>query len=141
GRWHPHLPGGFQGAEPQNHIPRGSRMGRKTPFMSAIRHHRLTASTGHRIGVAHMPTAECVAISVYLPVGSRHETPCVNEGIAHFIEHMVFKGTGRRNARAISLDAESAGGQLNAFTSEDHTVYEARGPAELFPLLAEILAD
>jgi predicted Zn-dependent peptidase len=109
--------------------------------MTQITHHSLTASTGHRVGVAHMPFAECVSLSIYLPVGSRHETPGVNEGIAHFIEHMVFKGTGKRDARAISLDAEGAGGQLNAFTSEDHTAYEARGPAELFPLLAEILAD
>jgi predicted Zn-dependent peptidase len=109
--------------------------------MSEITHHALTAASGHRVGIAHMPFAECVSLSIYLPVGSRHETPKVNEGIAHFIEHMVFKGTGRRDARAISLDAESAGGQLNAFTSEDHTAYEARGPAELLPLLAEILTD
>lgn len=108
--------------------------------MSQITHQLLHTRHGQRVALAQLPFSECVSLAIYLPVGSRHEARG-QEGIAHFIEHMVFKGTTRRDARQISLDAEGAGGQLNAFTSEDHTAYEARGPAEIFPLLAEILAD
>ena len=54
---------------------------------------------------------------------------------------MVFKGTARRSARELSFDIENAGGQINACTSEDQTVYEGRGEAELLPVLADVLCD
>lgn len=95
---------------------------------------------GPRLAVATLPGAECSAMSIHIPAGSRDEAgfPC---GIAHFLEHMCFKGTERHDARALSLRIESAGGQINACTSEDQTVYEGRGDAELMPLLCETLAD
>jgi predicted Zn-dependent peptidase len=75
-----------------------------------------------------------------VPAGSRDEAE-LPAGLAHFVEHMVFKGTARRSARELSFEIENAGGQINACTSEDQTVYEGRGEAELLPLLAEVLAD
>lgn len=95
---------------------------------------------GPRLAVATVADSECAALSIYIPAGSRDELD-LPAGLAHFVEHMVFKGTERRTARALSFEIENAGGQLNACTSEDQTVYEGRGEADLMPLLAEVLAD
>ena len=95
---------------------------------------------GPRLAVATLPGSECSALSIHIPAGSRDEDgfPC---GIAHFLEHMVFKGTAELDARALSLRIESHGGQINACTSEDQTVYDGRGDADLLPLLCETLTD
>lgn len=95
---------------------------------------------GPRLALATLPRSECAALSIYIPAGSRDEGG-LPAGTAHFVEHMVFKGTARRNARELSLAIESEGGQINACTSEDNTVYEGRGEAALLPLLADVLAD
>jgi predicted Zn-dependent peptidase len=95
---------------------------------------------GPRLAVATVADSECAALSIYIPAGSRDESD-VPAGLAHFVEHMVFKGTASRTARDLSFEIENAGGQLNACTSEDQTVYEGRGEADLMPLLADILCD
>jgi len=97
-------------------------------------------ASGPRLAVATLPRAECSAVSIHIPAGSRDEGgfPC---GIAHFLEHMCFKGTEKLDARALSLRIESAGGQINACTSEDQTVYDGRGDSDLMPLLCETLSD
>jgi predicted Zn-dependent peptidase len=95
---------------------------------------------GPRLAVATLEGSECAALSIYIPAGSRDESG-LPTGLAHFVEHMVFKGTERRSARDLSFEIENAGGQLNACTSEDQTVYEGRGEANLMPLLADVLAD
>ncbi|MDP3852065.1 MAG: pitrilysin family protein [Luteolibacter sp.] len=95
---------------------------------------------GPRLAVATVADSECAALSIHIPAGSRDEDG-LPAGLAHFVEHMVFKGTDRRSARDLSLDIENAGGQINACTSEDQTVYEGRGEAELLPLLADVLSD
>jgi predicted Zn-dependent peptidase len=95
---------------------------------------------GPRLAVATVADSECAALSIYIPAGSRDESD-LPAGLAHFVEHMVFKGTERRTARELSFEIENAGGQLNACTSEDQTVYEGRGEADLMPVLAEVLCD
>ena len=95
---------------------------------------------GPRLAVAFVPDSECAALSIYIPAGSRDESGFPT-GLAHFLEHMVFKGTARRTARDISFEIENAGGQLNACTSEDQTVYEGRGEADLMPVLIDVLSD
>ena len=95
---------------------------------------------GPRLAVATVADSECAALSIHVPAGSRDESG-LPAGLAHFVEHMVFKGTARRSARELSFEIENAGGQLNACTSEDQTVYDGRGEAELLPVLAEVLAD
>ena len=95
---------------------------------------------GPRLAVATLAESECAALSIYIPAGSRDEAG-LPAGLAHFVEHMVFKGTERRTARQLSFEIEDAGGQINACTSEDQTVYEGRGEADLMPLLADVLAD
>lgn len=96
---------------------------------------------GPRLAHAQLPESECAALSIYIPVGSRDETGKIPAGLAHFSEHMAFKGTKTRSAKELTLAIESGGGQANACTSEDHTVYEAQGEAELMPALIEVLAD
>jgi len=96
---------------------------------------------GPRLAHAHLPESECAAVSIYLPVGSRDETGDLPSGLAHFSEHMAFKGTKTRSAKELTLAIESGGGQANACTSEDYTVYEAQGEAELMPVLIDVLAD
>ena len=95
---------------------------------------------GPRLAVATVADSECAALSIYVPAGSRDESN-LPAGLAHFVEHMVFKGTERRSARELSFEIENAGGQLNACTSEDQTVYEGRGEADLMPVLADVLSD
>ncbi|MCX6876718.1 MAG: pitrilysin family protein [Verrucomicrobia bacterium] len=95
---------------------------------------------GPRLAVATLAASECAALSLYVPAGSRDEATRP-AGLAHFVEHMVFKGTARRTSRELSFEVENVGGQLNACTTEDHTVYEGRGEASLLPVLIDVLAD
>ncbi len=108
--------------------------------MSAATYHWRQLSNGPRIAVATLPHSECAALSIYIPAGSRHEAT-TTAGLAHFVEHMVFKGTGKRSAKELSFEIENAGGQINACTSEDQTVYEGRGEASLMPILTDVLCD
>jgi predicted Zn-dependent peptidase len=103
-------------------------------------YHWKTLPNGMRLATASLPHAECAALSIYIPAGSRHD-PSGLAGLAHFMEHMAFKGTAKRSARQLSLDLERSGSQANACTTEDHTVYDARGDASSLPLLGEILSD
>ena len=90
--------------------------------------------------MATVVDSECAALTIHVPAGSRDESG-LPAGLAHFVEHMVFKGTERRSARDLSFEIENAGGQINACTSEDQTIYEGRGEAEMLPILAEVLSD
>ena len=103
--------------------------------------HRLTRlSTGLTIATAAMPHRASVGLGVWVGVGSRFET-AAQSGAAHFIEHLLFKGTHRRTARQISEEVEGLGGYLNAYTSEDHTCFYARARADHFPALLDVLMD
>ncbi len=103
-------------------------------------YHECRSRTGVRLAIAELPDSECAAISIHLPAGSRDD-PAGLAGTAHFVEHMLFKGTARRDARTISIETEDVGAMLNAHTSEDQTSYEGRGDADTLPLLADILCD
>jgi predicted Zn-dependent peptidase len=95
---------------------------------------------GLRVASDAMPTVETVSLGVWAGAGTRHETPEIN-GVAHLLEHMAFKGTERRSARAIAEEIEAVGGQINAYTSREHTAYYAKLLAEDLPLGLDILAD
>jgi len=77
---------------------------------------------------------------MWVDVGSRHET-APESGLSHFIEHMSFKGTKRRNARQIASALESIGGSINAFTSRETTCYVARILDEHLPVAVDVLSD
>lgn len=79
-------------------------------------------------------------MGIWAAAGSRHETEH-EHGMAHFVEHMLFKGTPQRTAEEISRQVEGTGASIDGFTVEDHTAYQIKGPAEKFGQLFEILAD
>jgi len=95
---------------------------------------------GIHVATAEMPHMESVSAGIYLPTGSRYESAELN-GIAHFAEHMIFKGTRNRTALDLAIQVEGAGGSINAFTTEDQTCVETRGPAELLPQFVEVMSD
>ena len=100
--------------------------------------HRL--SNGLTVAVDPMPGAESVAIGLYAQVGSRSE-PEHLAGLAHLVEHMVFKGAGKRDTRALAEAIEDVGGAINAWTARDQTVFYGRTLAKDAALLCEILTD
>lgn len=81
-----------------------------------------------------------VAVGVWVRRGSAHEVPA-DSGVSHLLEHMVFKGTGRRSAEEIAGAIEGLGGSLDAYTSREHTSYQARILDEHLPEALDVLAD
>lgn len=91
--------------------------------------------------VSHaMPEVETVSLGIWVRAGSRSEG-LAEHGVAHFLEHMAFKGTARRSAREIVEEIEAVGGDLNAATSVDSTGYFARVLSKDVPLALDILSD
>lgn len=99
-----------------------------------------TLSNGLRVVTHHIPYVETVSMGVWVAAGSRCET-VTNNGMAHFLEHMAFKGTTSRSAFDIVQQVEAVGGDLNAATSQDVTYYHASFLKENTFLGIEILAD
>ena len=99
-----------------------------------------TLPNGLRIVSRAMPHVETVAVALHIDAGARHEGVGVN-GVAHLFEHMVFKGTASRSARAIAEQIEDVGGSINAYTARDMTVFHARLLAADLPLGVEVIAD
>lgn len=95
---------------------------------------------GFTIVSLDMPDIATAAVGINADVGARHEAANEN-GLAHLFEHMVFKGTERRSARAIAEEIENVGGSLNAWTSRDTTVFHARTLGEDLPLAVDLLSD
>jgi len=95
---------------------------------------------GVRIVSMTMPHVRSVSMGVWVHVGARDETE-VESGLSHFIEHMIFKGTVRRNAFQIAKEFDSIGGQTNAFTSMEHTCYHARVLDTQLATMVDILSD
>ena len=100
--------------------------------------HRL--ANGLSVAVDPLPGAESIALGLYAKVGSRSEPGAVS-GLAHLVEHMVFKGAGGRDTRALAEVIEDVGGSLNAWTSRDQTAFHGRALPKDLPLVAELIAD
>ncbi|MHC0037153.1 M16 family metallopeptidase [Pseudoneobacillus sp. C159] len=101
---------------------------------------KYTCQNGVRVVLEHIPTVRSVAIGVWIGTGSRNETP-ENNGISHFLEHMIFKGTKTKTAREIAESFDSIGGQVNAFTSKEYTCYYAKVLDTHADFALETLAD
>jgi predicted Zn-dependent peptidase len=95
---------------------------------------------GVTVVTAEMPHSASVSLGIWVGVGGRYE-PEPLSGAAHFIEHLLFKGTRRRSAREISQAVEGVGGYLNAFTSEEHTCFYAKARHDQFGRLLDVLTD
>jgi predicted Zn-dependent peptidase len=95
---------------------------------------------GLRLVTERMPHVRSVSIGVWLARGSRHE-PVEQGGIAHFVEHMLFKGTASRTAEDIAQTIDSIGGQMDAFTAKEYASYYIKVLDEHLPLAVDVLSD
>ncbi len=101
---------------------------------------QITLPGGLRVVGERLTHVRSCTVGCWVKVGSMNERPEEN-GLSHFIEHMVFKGTATRSARAIAEEMDDVGGQLNAFTAKDCTCYYAKVIDEDLPLAVDLLAD
>lgn len=101
--------------------------------------HRL--ANGLQILAQRMPDMESVAVAFYVRTGSRDEHDPALDGVSHFLEHMVFKGTARRDTEAITLAFNRMGAEYNAYTSFEETVFHARVLGDELPNAIDLLAD
>ncbi|TJY43139.1 insulinase family protein [Cohnella pontilimi] len=95
---------------------------------------------GLRVMIEQIPTSRSVSFGIWVKTGSRNENPEVN-GISHFIEHMLFKGTNRHSAKEIADRFDGIGGNVNAFTSKEYTCYYAKVLDQHLPIAVDVLAD
>lgn len=99
-----------------------------------------TLDNGLRIVTESMPHVESVSCGIWVGTGARHETADVN-GVSHLLEHMMFKGTAKRNAQRIADEIEAVGGHINAWTSREATAYFCKTLKGDVPLAIDILSD
>jgi predicted Zn-dependent peptidase len=95
---------------------------------------------GLRVITEQVPGARSAAVGVWVGVGSRDETPALS-GASHFLEHLLFKGTTTRSALDIAVAVDAVGGDLNAFTSREHTCYYAHVLGEDLAMAVELVCD
>ena len=99
-----------------------------------------TLANGLRVAVDAMPEVESASLGIWVACGTRHESAELN-GMAHMLEHMAFKGTRTRSARAIAEEIENVGGSLNAYTGREITAYHASVLKEDVALGVEMISD
>ena len=99
-----------------------------------------TLTNGLRVLSVERPQTETVSVGIWVNTGSAYETADIN-GISHFLEHMVFKGSQKRTALQISEDIENVGGNTNAYTSREFTVFYAKMLKNDLELAIDVLAD
>lgn len=101
---------------------------------------KTTLNNGIRVITERIPYASSVSIGIWVANGSRHERRESN-GVAHFIEHLLFKGTNRRSSLDIAREIDSVGGVLNAFTSREYVCYYAKVLDKFLPKAVDLLTD
>jgi len=101
---------------------------------------RTVLPSGLRIVTEEVSSIRSAAVGIWVNVGSRDEAPAV-AGASHFLEHLLFKGTKRRNALEISSAIESVGGEMNAFTSKEYTCFYARVIDSDLPMAVDVISD
>lgn len=97
-------------------------------------------ANGLTVATEAMPGMQSVSLGAWIGVGTRDE-PAELNGVAHFLEHMVFKGTGRRSAREIAEEIEAVGGHINAYTGRENTAFYAKVLSADLELGLDIIAD
>lgn len=111
-----------------------------TPILSSPLTRITTLPSGLRIATESDLASKTATVGVWIDAGSRFETDQTN-GTAHFLEHMIFKGTERRSARELEEEVENMGGHLNAYTSREQTTFYAKVMDKDVPKALDILAD
>lgn len=111
-----------------------------TRILSAPETKVTTLPNGLRVATESNLASQTATVGVWIDAGSRFETEETN-GTAHFLEHMIFKGTERRTARELEEEIENMGGHLNAYTSREQTTYYAKVLDKDVPKALDILSD
>jgi len=101
---------------------------------------KTTIGNGLRVVTESLAGSRSASIGAWFAVGSRDETP-EQSGVSHFLEHLLFKGTKNRSARAVAEAIDGVGGDMNAFTAREHTAFYARVPASSSGMAADLLFD
>merc|ERR1712093_686606 len=99
-----------------------------------------TLANGFTVATESQPFAQTATVGVWIDAGSRAETDAT-EGTAHFLEHMAFKGTGKRSQHSLELEVENLGAHLNAYTSREQTVYYAKSFRDDVGKTVDIISD
>ncbi len=111
-----------------------------TQTQSAVQFKQATLENGLTVIAEVNPEAKSVALGYFCKTGSRDETPEIS-GVSHFLEHMLFKGSAKRDALEVNLEFDRMGAQYNAYTSEENTVYYGAVLPEFAPRLLELWTD
>src|SRR5262249_11984916 len=140
GRWAAQRPCRAEGLDRRTHDHRAParRPARQGADMSRVK--VTTLANGLHVAVDEMPEVESASLGIWVACGTRHESAELN-GMAHMLEHMAFKGTRTRSARAIAEEIENVGGSLNAYTGREITAYHASVLKEDTGLGIELVAD
>jgi predicted Zn-dependent peptidase len=104
------------------------------------REQKFVLSNGVRVLIEEIPHVRSASVGFWVDAGTKDESPA-NNGISHFIEHMMFKGTAKRSALDIARSLEDTGGSLNAFTDKENTCYYARVLDDQVSLAIDVLSD
>ncbi len=123
----------------RNHLRADAAQLRKTLFSDPA--HRSVLHNGLTVLHREDHAADLVSIQLWIKTGSMHEGAHLGAGLSHYLEHMVFKGTGRREDGQIAREVQECGGTINAYTSFDRTVYYVDLPAEHATFGLDLLAD
>ena len=102
---------------------------------------KIVLDNGVRVVLERMTSLKSVAIGVWAKVGSRDEGGRGEEGFSHFVEHMMFKGTRKRTASQISHEIDALGGEMNAFTTHEVTVFYVKVLDQQISQAMELLSD
>jgi predicted Zn-dependent peptidase len=105
-----------------------------------MKHQVSRLKNGITVATVEMPQMASVSVGIWVAVGGRYE-PAELNGVSHFIEHMLFKGTRRRSAKEISQSVEGIGGYLNAFTGEESTCFYSKARHDRYEQLLDVLTD
>jgi predicted Zn-dependent peptidase len=111
-----------------------------SPYKMSRPFHKEVLDNGIRVVMEEIPFVKSASLGIWVEVGSRDEAD-TEAGLSHFIEHMFFKGTARRSAQQIAQEMDGLGGELNAFTSREATVFYAKIVDEHLPRAVDLLSD
>ena len=108
-------------------------------FRAPVERHTLP----NGLTLVHRPdfSSEVVSVQVWVKTGSIHEDGLLGSGLSHYLEHMLFKGTSRRDGKSISREVHAIGGSINAYTTFDRTVYYIDAPSTTFEQVVDVLSD
>ncbi len=108
-------------------------------FRAPVERHTLP----NGLTLVHRPdfSSEVVSVQVWVKTGSIHEDSLIGSGLSHYLEHMLFKGTSRRDGKSISREVHAIGGSINAYTTFDRTVYYIDAPSSAFEQVVDVLSD